>query len=102
MAMDKNDLARLLAKVPKLSKRHELDKEDQLDFIEAQVLERQKVVYRFIVQIETAKAYAEKDDKEANDLAEVKIREATGHIKAMLWELDALLKIKEQLEEDLE
>jgi hypothetical protein len=77
--------------------RHQLDAHDQLDFIDSQILERKKVIYRFLVQIETAKAYATKDDKEANDLAEVKIREATGTIKALLWELDSLLELKNEL-----
>lgn len=97
MAMDKNDLTRLLVKVPKINKNESLEKQDQLDFLDSQILERKKILFRFAVQVETAKGYAAKDDKEANDLAEVKIREATGHMKAVKWELETLLKLREDL-----
>lgn len=90
MAMDKNELQALLNKVPTVGKGQELHEDQRLSFLYMQLLERKKILYRFQVQVQTAKEFATADDQTANEVGGQQIKEATAQMKALKLEINAL------------
>lgn len=98
MAMDKNEKLVLFKKVPSISDKYLLDIDDRLQFIDVQILERQKVLWRELVTVKQAEKWADLEDKDANKAAETAVQEATVRIKSLKLELDSLMAIRKELE----
>jgi hypothetical protein len=98
MAMDKNEKLTLFRKVPKVDANEMLDKKDRLDFLDIQILERKKMLWREQVTVLQAEVWADEDDKDANTAAEQAVNEAKVRMKSLKLELKALEKIRKTVE----
>jgi len=92
MALDRNELTRLVTKVPKITSQELPSVAEKIKWVETQIEEYQKGMYRQTLDLKVALNYATKDDMDAVSVAEQKIREVTGNVKGIKWSLEALRK----------
>lgn len=97
MAMDKNDKVNLFRKVPKIAERLLIEPLERLAFLDIQIFERKKVIYRDLVDIEKYKFLADQDDQTAVQVAEGNTPESITHLKGLKLEVEALEKIRTDL-----
>lgn len=95
--MDKNDKLRLFKKVPKLLSSEELHPNNKREFVETQLFESQKALYRLHVEIEKAKVFADEDDADANRSAENLVTQAIPTLKSLKLEIKALHTVLKSL-----
>lgn len=93
MAMDKNEKIVLFKKVPKLTPSEMLHIDNRIEFVENQIVERQKVLWRDYVTVEEARIWADEDDKDANKAAEQIVQSAIPNMKSLKLEIKALQKV---------
>lgn len=98
MAMDKNDKVALFRKVPEVTKNEMIDIDDRLDFLEIQINERKKMLFREWVTVEEARIWADENDKDANNAAENAVNESRARMKSLKLELRALNEIRDRLQ----
>lgn len=97
MAMDKNDKLRLFKKVPKILPSEELHPKNKREFVENQILERQKVLWREYVTIKSAEVWADENDTDANRAAETAVAETIPRMKSLKLEIKALQEVLKSL-----
>lgn len=100
MAMDKNDKLNLFRKVPKLVQSQKLHPKNQLEFVDMQILERQKMLFREYVTIEMARQWADESDVDANKSAEQAVPAAVTNMKGVMLELKALQEVRKKIIEE--
>lgn len=98
MAMDKNDLERLLRKVPEVKPIDLPEYEIRFAHVTEQIDQFKKVLYRTMCDLEVAKNYASKDDPDAVQVAEQKILKIVSEIKGIKWTLQSLRHVMADLE----
>lgn len=97
MAMDKNEKLRLFKKIPAVDETQLPTPFERLEFLDIQILERKKVLYRQVVQVKQAEFFADLDDVQANKTAENFATEAVDYIKGLKHELASLELTRKQL-----
>lgn len=100
MAMDKNDKLTLFRKVPKLLDSEMLHIDNRIEFVESQILERQKALWREYVTSEEARIWADEDDKDANQAAEQIVQTTAPNMKSLKLEIKALQRILKDLQDE--
>ncbi len=102
MAMDKNDKLHLFRKVPQITPEESLDIQDKIDFVDIQILERKKMLWRENVTVKSAEVWADENDKDANQAAENAVANVVPTMKSLKLEIKALQKIKKDLEKEFD
>lgn len=101
--MDKNEIARTLAtaKVPEYKDADLPSIEERIDFIDTQIAEIKKVIFRFVFELEVYKFYMENKDENVQETGQSKYKENAVQLKSYLITLKGLRRVKAGLMEQL-